>query len=462
MQDGNVHCHVANLARRNGRGGERIAVATAAYNAGERLWSEREQRYVDFGNREDVVFSKIILPDGAPAWAARRNELWNRVDLEAKRRDARLAKSIEVAITRDVPKDMRPALVEAFAAPFVARGCVADVAIHEDGTGHNPHAHILLTTRVLEPEGFGPKLTALEQRAFVREVRKRWSDLTNFYLEKTGSALRVDHRSYKARGIGAEPTQHRGPDKAQRREKREHARRVRQERKMASPDTFERQQYPLLSQRETWPPEPAGSPDMNPQEREELHRYWQDKKLDRLEAASQIEAQSSDAAQGHEHDPPAASPSHSSKPWFEQALDKARDDYSQRIASAPDEASKIAAYERSVWERAGALHYSRVELEALNAVRDASPELQRLTGDIILDERMRAVRERDREEKLRRLPTELRKKLEAIRPDVGDLYPDYPVPGPNDEPLSQRELDIAYERMLDEYLREEADREQER
>ena len=37
---------------------------------------------------------------------------------------------------------------------FVERGMVADVAYH-DGGGHNPHAHILLTTRTLGPEGFG-------------------------------------------------------------------------------------------------------------------------------------------------------------------------------------------------------------------------------------------------------------------------------------------------------------------
>ena len=72
MQDGNIHCHIDNLARRNTDGNERIAVATAAYNAGERLWSEREQRHVDFKNRKDVVYTKILLPEGAPPWAAQR------------------------------------------------------------------------------------------------------------------------------------------------------------------------------------------------------------------------------------------------------------------------------------------------------------------------------------------------------------------------------------------------------
>ena len=459
MQDGNVHCHVDNLARRNGEGRERIAVATAAYNAGERLWSEREKRHVDFGNREDVVFSKILLPEGAPPWAAQRTELWNRVDLSARRRDARLAKSIEAAITRDIPARLRPALLEQFVAPFVALGCVADIAIHEDGTGHNPHVHVLLTTRVLEPDGFGSKLTALEQRAFVKQVRKRWADLTNSILEKTGSALRVDHRSYKARGIGSEPTRHRGPNTMERRQKREHARRVREEKDMSGPNSQDRQNYPLLSQRETWPPEPAVSPDMTPQERDEHHRYWQDQKLDRLEAASLVEPEGDKISRSREHDKRVDRPDRSSKPWFEQALDKA---YGESAPPASDrgEFRDVAAYEKTVFERARDLWWSSNELDALKAVQGSPEEVQRLARSVILQERMQAVRKRDREESLRDLPKDIREKLEAIQPDVGELYPDWPVPGPDGEPLSQKELDVAYEQMLDEYLREEAEQEQ--
>ena len=249
MQDGNIHCHIDNLSRRNGAEGARIAVASAAYVSGQRLWSDVEQRVVDFGMREDVRFPQLILPDGAPAWATDRATLWNRVDLSAKRKDARLAKTVVAAITRDIPADIWPILLRTFAQRFVALGCVADVAIHEDGTGHNPHVHLLLTTRRLTADGFGDKLTALEQRQFVKQVRQQWSELTNTFLKQAGSALRVDHRSYKARGIALEPTVHRGPDQRERREKREHARRAREERTMPRPEAFERSQYPLLAER---------------------------------------------------------------------------------------------------------------------------------------------------------------------------------------------------------------------
>jgi len=458
MQDGNIHCHIDNLARRNTDGNERIAIATAAYNAGERLWSEREQRHVDFKNREDVVFTQILLPEGAPPWAARRKDLWNRVDVTAKRRDARLAKSIEAAITREIPSRMRPVLLEAFVKPFVDLGCVADIAIHEDGTDHNPHVHILLTTRVLEEDGFGGKIVALEQRAFVKQVRRNWADLTNAFLEKVGSAHRVDHRSYKARGIGAEPTRHRGPNPIERRNKREHARRVREEKAMSSPDDHERQQYPLLSKRETWPPEPEASSDMTPQERDEHHRYWQDQKLDRLEAASLSEPSNESFARRSKHFVQKASPDRQVKPWYEQALQNAYGDVGGSFDS-----KRLANYEESVAERAVIKEFSDREIEAIQAAGKISPEVQRITHDLILDERMREIRDQDQLEKLHLLPTDIRHRIEDLRPDTwGRDDPDRPVPGPNGELISQREQDIAYERMLDEYLREESEQERER
>ncbi|WP_298966438.1 MobA/MobL family protein [uncultured Roseibium sp.] len=458
MQDGNIHCHVDNLARRNKDGNERIAIAKAAYNAGERLWSDRQQRHVDFGNREDVVFTNILLPEGAPPWAGRRKELWNKVDVTAKRRDARLAKSIEAAITRDIPVRMRPALLEAFVKPFVALGCVADIAIHEDGTDHNPHVHILLTTRFLEEDGFGAKITALEQRAFVKRVRQNWSDLTNSFLEKSGSTLRVDHRSYKARGIGAEPTRHRGPNPTERRNKREHARRVREEKTMSGPEKDELERYPLLSQRETWPPEPEASPDMTPQERDEHHRYWQDKVHDRPEAASPSEPANESFVRRSKHFIRRASPDLEVKPWYEQALDNAYGDMDGGF-----DIKRLEEYERSVVEGAFIKEYSNRELAVLQAAGKISPEVRRMALDLILDQRMQVIREQDQLEKLYLLPTDIRHRIEDLRPDTwGRDDPGRPVPGPNGELISQREQDIAYEQMLEEYLREEPEQDRDR
>lgn len=93
------------------------------------------------------------------------------------------------------------------------------------GTNHNPHVHLLVTTRKIEADSFGSKLTALNQKQFILNVRKRYEALANTALQKVGSLERIDHRSYAARGIDKAPTRHRGPDKQERQHRRA-ARRV--------------------------------------------------------------------------------------------------------------------------------------------------------------------------------------------------------------------------------------------
>lgn len=403
MQDGNIHCHVDNLTRRNANGEARIAVASAAYVSGRKLWSEVEQRTVDFDMREDVIYAEILLHDGAPGWADDREALWNRVDLSARRVDARLAKTVVAAIAREIPDAQRADLARAFVAPFVDAGCVVDVAIHEDGTGHNPHLHVLMTTRRLQADGFGAKLTALEQIRFVKQTRMRWAALSNQFLEKAGSALRVDHRSYKARGIEAVPTVHRGPDERERREKREHARRAREEQAMAEPEQPGTREHAFSPSRETRPPEPVASPGVTPPARDEHPRTGEDGKLDRLEEHYNTEPEG---------------------PWYQHALERALADaepvpLSDRpephLASTRED--RPESYERTVRERAEAMAISRAEADAFEAVRGAPEEARRLVEDFVLQERMRAIRDRDREDRLRQLPAPLRERLDALRYD---------------------------------------------
>ncbi|MGR6431023.1 MobA/MobL family protein [Rhizobium sp. PAMB 3174] len=450
MQDGNIHCHVDNLARRNGKGGERIAVATAAYNAGARLWSEREQRPVDFSYREDVIFSTLLLPEGAPAWAAAREVLWNRVDLSARRRDARLAKSIEAAVTRDIPVNRRPALLEAFVAPFVAMGCVADIAVHDDGTGGNPHVHVLLTTRLFSGDGFGDKITALEQRAFVKSVRKRWADLTNHILEETGSALRVDHRSYKARGIGAEPTRHRGPNAIERRRKREHARRIREEHLMEK-DKDER------------PSHPAGrDPEPDHRDRDLELEQSLDEHPPTPEEAAQWDA-AREQAHKEGHGPPA---------WWKRALENARQRETAQARTEfpvadPEQMADRAEYEQRLAIEAEREPLSEPERRMLDAL---SPEQEDMRGQLetlIHSRRIAALLARDEERLVRDLSGQMEPAQRAALDDylaseARERDHDLPVPGPDGDLLSPGERDRAEDLMLQDYHREEEERERER
>ena len=97
---------------------------------------------------------------------------------------------------------------------FVARGMVADLAIHAPnaaGDERNHHAHVMLTMRELTGDGFGKKArdwNSTEQLAVWREA---WAHHQNRALERHGHAARVDHRSFEAQGIDREPSAHLGP-----------------------------------------------------------------------------------------------------------------------------------------------------------------------------------------------------------------------------------------------------------
>ena len=58
---------------------------------------------------------------------------------------------------------------------FVSQGMVADIALHRDNL-ENPHAHILLTTRKLTSEGFGPKHRDWNARAELLKWREQWGE----------------------------------------------------------------------------------------------------------------------------------------------------------------------------------------------------------------------------------------------------------------------------------------------
>ncbi len=140
------HLNVKNISRGDGRS----VVAAAAYRAGAVLPNEAEERLSDFGGRRDVVTSEIRLPAGAPEWMADRTRLWNAVEVAEKRVDARLAKEVEFALPRELPRSAWLTVARAMADAYAAQGFVADLAIHDDGTKHNPHVHIRGTNRELE------------------------------------------------------------------------------------------------------------------------------------------------------------------------------------------------------------------------------------------------------------------------------------------------------------------------
>jgi hypothetical protein len=152
------HLSVKVISRSSGRS----AVAAAAYRGAERLHDERLDRDHDFTNKDGVVHSEVMLPEGAPEEFADREKLWNAVEAAEKRKDAQLAREVEFAIPRELTKEQGIELAREFAeAEFVEKGMIADLNVHWDigADGQpKPHAHVMLTMREVGKDGFGAKV----------------------------------------------------------------------------------------------------------------------------------------------------------------------------------------------------------------------------------------------------------------------------------------------------------------
>lgn len=210
------HLHVKNISRGDGRS----AVAAAAYRAGQVLPNAAEEGASNFGGRRDILHSEILLPADAPAWMADRGQLWNAAEAAERRKDARLAKEVEFALPRELAPAMWLSVARAMAAVYTAAGHVVDLAIHEDGTAHNPHVHLLLTTRRIEKGGFGGKLREADGLKFVTEARASWAQIANAALAAAGAGVEIEPRSHNISGVGLRPGRHRGPNTFEREARR--------------------------------------------------------------------------------------------------------------------------------------------------------------------------------------------------------------------------------------------------
>ncbi|MEZ5679950.1 MAG: Ti-type conjugative transfer relaxase TraA [Erythrobacter sp.] len=198
-----------------GRSSGRSAVAAAAYRAGERLHDERIDRTHDFTNKAGVLHSEVMLPKGAPEAFADRATLWNAVEAAEKRKDAQLAREVEFALPRELPKKDNIKLARDFVkAEFVEKGMIADLNVHwdigEDGKA-KPHAHVMLTMREVTKGGFGAKVREWNKTALIEQWRERWADHVNKALAERDIDARIDHRSLEAQGIALEPQDKIGP-----------------------------------------------------------------------------------------------------------------------------------------------------------------------------------------------------------------------------------------------------------
>lgn len=214
------HLHAKSISRGKGQS----AVASASYRSAEILHDDRLNYTYDYTRKEHVSYTEIMLPTGAPERLADRGTLWNEVERVEKRKDAQLAREVEVALPNELTSDEHIKLVQDFVREeFVKKGMIADIAIHSKND--NPHAHIMLTLREISVEGFSKKKNRdWNSKEQLVEWRKNWEIAINEELEKKHISERVSCETLEAQGINRIPTVHVGVFHA--RENRERNRRI--------------------------------------------------------------------------------------------------------------------------------------------------------------------------------------------------------------------------------------------
>ena len=216
------------------------AVAGAAYQAGEKLFSEYDQKMKNYLYKKEVVYTEVMLPNNAPPGYADRATLWNAAEEVEKQWNSQLARRFVVALPREAPTAMYPQMMQEYCREhFVSKGMCCDFAIHDpDPPGHNPHCHIMLTMRAIDENGkWLPKSRKVydldengeriklpsgrwkshkedtvdwNDQKYCEIWRHEWEVIQNRYLEANDRPERVDLRSYARQGLDIIPTVHEG------------------------------------------------------------------------------------------------------------------------------------------------------------------------------------------------------------------------------------------------------------
>lgn len=220
------------------RGKGHSAVEKAAYRAGEKLLSDYNGQTYDYTRKSGVIYTEIMLPEHAPSEYANRATLWNAVERIENNHNAQLAREIELSLPVELSMEQNISLTREYVQKyFVSAGMCADVCVHDKGDG-NPHAHIMLTLRPIEPNGRWRMKSAKEyfldengerirlpsgeyksrkvntvdwnEQTKAEDWRAAWADTVNAALERNGIEKRLDHRSYARQGVEQIPTVHMG------------------------------------------------------------------------------------------------------------------------------------------------------------------------------------------------------------------------------------------------------------
>ena len=148
------HFHVGQIKRSAGQS----IITSAAYRAGEKLYSEYYGEVSDYTHKGGVICSEIFLPPQAPVKYQDRSIRWNAGEKAERGKKAQLAYSFDIALQNEFSLEENIALARQFVSEqLLSRGMAADLAVHlpdkKDGGIQNPHFHILCPIRPIEQDG---------------------------------------------------------------------------------------------------------------------------------------------------------------------------------------------------------------------------------------------------------------------------------------------------------------------
>jgi hypothetical protein len=228
-------------------------IAKAAYQGREKLQDERTGASHNYTTKDGLEWKGLFLPKGAPEWMNDRQKLYNEIerkeDAGTKPDKAQLVHSWILTLPHELSAEQRKWFMTDFGRELTRKGRVVDIALHTPdvaGDDRNYHAHVLMTMREVNADGFGKKFTAPDVERGDPEGKKkfqkwakeelaawkdRYSELGAHYLERAGYAVegerfRHGHKTLKEqlkeaelRGdahwvrhlADREPTKHVGP-----------------------------------------------------------------------------------------------------------------------------------------------------------------------------------------------------------------------------------------------------------
>lgn len=207
---GNYHLEIKNISRGKGR----CITSSMSYICGRKLYDcYNKESY--FHRRNDVLYWEIYQPHNAPAKFSDLQCLCNEINEAEKRYDSRTGREFIASLPNELSISELIEIVDEYIEEhFIKQGLCAVAAIHEgrneyDPSKDNPHVHIIVSTRVVGPDGFSKmKDREHNKKVYVKIWREGWANIQNRAYERNGMKIRVSHESLEVQGIRREPTPH--------------------------------------------------------------------------------------------------------------------------------------------------------------------------------------------------------------------------------------------------------------